>query len=40
MVDSQAVTNTCLASRQSKGFYFYNATNSIKKHLAVDSLGL
>ncbi|WP_198284588.1 transposase [Beggiatoa alba] len=32
--------NTCLASRQSKGFCFYKATNGIKRHLAVDSLGL
>jgi len=39
MVDSQAVKNTCLASRQSKGFCFYKVTNGIKRHLAVDSLG-
>lgn len=39
MVDSQAVKNTCLASRQSQGFCFYKATNGIKRHLAVDSSG-
>lgn len=39
MVDSQAVKNTCNAHRQSKGYCFYKATNGIKRHLAVDSLG-
>ena len=39
MIDSQAVKNTCNASVQSKGFCFYKATNGIKRHLAVDSLG-
>ena len=40
MIDSQAVKNTCNASVESKGFCFYKATNGIKRHLAVDSLGL
>lgn len=40
MVDSQAVKNTCTASIESKGFCFYKSTNGIKRHLAVDSLGL
>lgn len=40
MIDSQAVKNTCNASKSSKGFCFYKATNGIKRHLAVDSLGL
>ena len=31
--------NTCNASVKSKGFCFYKATNGIKRHLAVDSLG-
>ena len=39
MIDSQAVKNTCNASKSSKGFCFYKATNGIKRHLAVDSLG-
>ena len=39
MVDSQAVKNTCNASVQSKGFCLYKATNGIKRHLAVDTLG-
>jgi len=39
MVDSQAVKNTCNAEIESKGFCFYKATNGIKRHLAVDSLG-
>lgn len=39
MVDSQAVKNTCNASTQSKGYCCYKATNGIKRHLAVDSLG-
>lgn len=39
MIDSQAVKNTCNASVESKGFCFYKATNGIKRHLAVDSLG-
>lgn len=39
MIDSQAVKNTCNASKESKGFCFYKATNGIKRHLAVDSLG-
>lgn len=39
MIDSQAVKNTCSASVASNGFYFYKATNGIKRHLAVDSLG-
>jgi transposase len=40
IIDSQAVKNTCNASKSSKGFCFYKATNGIKRHLAVDSLGL
>ncbi|MBW4489918.1 MAG: transposase [Trichocoleus desertorum ATA4-8-CV12] len=39
MIDSQAVKNTCTASVESKGFCFYKATNGIKRHLAVDTLG-
>ena len=31
--------NTCNASIKSKGFCFYKATNGIKRHLAVDTLG-
>lgn len=39
IVDSQAVKNTCNASADSKGFCHYKATNGIKRHLAVDTLG-
>lgn len=39
IIDSQAVKNTCNASAASKGFCSYKATNGIKRHLAVDSLG-
>ena len=39
MIDSQAVKNTCNASVESKGFCFYKATNGIKRHLAVDTMG-
>ena len=39
MIDSQAVKNTCNASIESKGFCHYKATNGIKRHLAVDTLG-
>ncbi len=39
LIDSQAVKNTCNAESASKGFCFYKATNGIKRHLAVDSLG-
>lgn len=39
LVDSQAVKNTCNASIKSKGFCHYKATNGIKRHLAVDTLG-
>jgi len=39
LVDSQAVKNTCNASKETKGFCFYKLTNGIKRHLAVDSLG-
>ena len=39
MADSQAVKNTCTAGIESKGFCFYKATNGIKRHLVVDSLG-
>jgi hypothetical protein len=40
IVDSQAVKNTCNASVASKGFCHYKCTNGIKRHLAVDTLGL
>ena len=40
MIDSPAVKNTCNASVETKGFCFYKSTNGIKRHLAVDSLGL
>jgi transposase len=33
------VKNTCTAGVASKGFCFYKATNGIKRHLAVDTLG-
>ncbi len=39
IVDSQATKNTCNASVESKGFCFYKATNGIKRHLGIDSLG-
>jgi len=39
IIDSQATKNTCNASVESKGFCSYKATNGIKGHLAVDSLG-
>ena len=39
IIDSQAVKNTCNASISSKGFCKYKATNGIKRHLAVDTLG-
>jgi transposase len=39
IIDSQAVKNTCNASVDSKGFCSYKATNGIKRHLAVDTLG-
>ena len=39
IIDSQAVKNTCNASTTSKGFCHYKATNGIKRHLAVDTLG-
>ncbi|WP_318781279.1 transposase [Amazonocrinis nigriterrae] len=39
-MDSQAVKNTCNASTESKGFCNYKCTNGIKRHLAVDTLGL
>ncbi len=40
IVDSQAVKNTCNASIETKGFCHYKCTNGIKRHLAVDTLGL
>lgn len=40
IIDSQAVKNTCNASVESKGFCHYKYTNGIKRHLAVDTLGL
>lgn len=39
IVDSQATKNTCNASVESKGFCFYKATNGIKRHLGIDSIG-
>jgi transposase len=33
------VKNTCNASVESKGFCGYKATNGVKRHLAVDTLG-
>jgi hypothetical protein len=39
IIDSQAVKNTCNASVESKGFCANIATNGIKRHLAVDTLG-
>ena len=39
IIDSQAVQNTCNASVDSKGFCCYKATNGVKRHLAVDTLG-
>ncbi len=39
IIDSQAVKTTCSASIASKGFCHYKATNGIKRHLAVDTLG-
>lgn len=39
IIDSQAVKNTCNAGVDSKGFCFYKATNGIKRHLAIDTLG-
>jgi hypothetical protein len=40
MIDSQAVKNTCNASKKTSGFCFYKHTNGIKRHLAVDTLGI
>ena len=40
IIDSQAVKNTCTASIETKGFCHYKCTNGIKRHLAVDTLGL
>jgi transposase len=40
IIDSQAVKNTCNADVESKGFCHYKCTNGIKRHLAVDTLGL
>jgi transposase len=34
------VKNTCNASIESKGFCHYKCTNGIKRHLAIDTLGL
>jgi transposase len=39
IIDSQAVKNTCNAGVDSNGYCFYKATNGIKRHLAVDTLG-
>ena len=40
MIDSQAMKNTCNAAKDTSGFCFYKNTNGIKRHLAVDTLGL
>ena len=40
IIDSQAVKNTCTASIETKGFCSYKSTNGIKRHMAVDTLGL
>jgi len=40
MIDSQAVKNTCNAAKETRGFCSYKNTNGIKRHLAVDTLGL
>lgn len=40
MIDSQAVKNTCNAAKETNGFCFYKSINGIKRHLAVDTLGL
>ena len=40
LIDSQAVKNTCNASVASKGFCHYKATNGIKRHLAVEYVGM
>jgi len=40
IIDSQAVKNTCNARVDSKGLCHYKCTNGIKRHLAVDTLGL
>ncbi len=39
IIDSQVVKNTCQASVETKGFCSYKATNGIKRHLTVDTLG-
>ncbi len=39
IIDSQAVKNTCNAGVDTKGYCFYKATNGIKRHLAIDTLG-
>ncbi|WP_370496117.1 hypothetical protein [Trichodesmium erythraeum] len=39
IVAPEAVKNTCNASVDSKGFCFYEATNRIKRHKAMDGLG-
>jgi hypothetical protein len=40
IIDSQAVKNTCTAGIETKGFCHYKCTNGIKRHLAVDTLGI
>lgn len=40
IVDSQAVKNTKSAGIDSKGYCHYKCTNGIKRHLAVDTLGI
>jgi len=39
IIASQAVKHTCHARVDAKGFCFYKATNGLKRHLAVDTLG-
>jgi transposase len=40
IIDSQAVKNTDCSSAKTKGFCHYKATNGIKRHIAVDTIGL
>lgn len=40
IIDSQVVKNGSSAWKESKGFCLYKATNGIKRHLAVDTLGM
>lgn len=40
IIDSQAVKNTCNAGLETKSLCRYKATNGIKRHLVVDTLGV